>query len=129
MTQIKTFLQSYNTPTISLADKYYSICKVMEEAYYTIANEKIIIGDSQDPESAYSACQDIVNQRIQKEYVYTKSILLKTSNETLHTVHQKYTMTYFLQEKLAGLIDLISSIQSLFSTMVHQAAASKSCSK
>ncbi|MEI7562314.1 MAG: hypothetical protein WCJ39_00940 [bacterium] len=96
----------------------------MKEAYNSITSQKVLIDDK-----AYTTCQTMINERINKEYEYTKTIMIKTSNETLDQTYKKYTMKYFIQEKVIGLMDLINQIKSLFSTMVHQAAAAKSCSK
>jgi len=122
--QIKIFLDKYNTSEVSLIDKYNAICKIMKEAYNSITSQKVLIDDK-----AYTTCQTMINERINKEYEYTKTIMIKTSNETLDQTYKKYTMKYFIQEKVIGLMDLINQIKSLFSTMVHQAAAAKSCSK
>ncbi len=126
---IKIFLQSYTSSQTTLIDKYLSTCDIMARIYNSIANEKIAIGNSQNSKSAYSKCQNIVQERIHEEYITTKSIINKTANETMHETYKTYTMKYFVQEKIMGLIDLISQIKSLFSTMVHQAAAAKTCNK
>jgi hypothetical protein len=121
---IQSFLQKYNTSEVSLVDKYNTVCKIMKEAYNDIVKEKILIDDD-----TYNSCQTIVAKRINNEYIYTKTIMIKTANEGMHEVYTTYTMKYFVQEKIMGLIDLISQIKSLFSTMVNQAATAKTCSK
>ena len=122
--QIQMFLQNYNTPDVSLVDKYNTICEIMKRAYNSIASEKILIDST-----AYNKCQKLIERRINNEYTYTKTIMIKTANETMNEVYKTYTMKYFVQEKIMELMDLISQIKSLFSTMVNQAAASKSCTK
>ena len=118
------FLQNYNTPDVSLVDKYNTICEIMKRAYNSIASEKILLDST-----AYNKCQKLIERRINNEYTYTKTIMIKTANETMNEVYKTYTMKYFVQEKIMELMDLISQIKSLFSTMVNQAAASKSCTK
>lgn len=122
--QVQIFLQKYNTSEVSLIDKYNATCEIMKRIYNNIANEKILVDNK-----TYEKCQNIVEIRINNEYDYTKTILIKTSNESLHEIYKKYTTKYFIQEKIMGLMNLISQIKSLFSTMVNQAAASKTCTK
>lgn len=40
-----------------------------------------------------------------------------------------HTQTYFVEDKLMALWNLISNVKSVFQTIVQQAAAAKTCSK
>ena len=98
--QISRFLREYNTTQTSLIDKYNTTCQIMANLYNSIANEKVLLGNSKNKNSAYSTCQNIVQRRIANEHTLVKAIIIKTSNETIHETYKTYTMKYFIQEKI-----------------------------
>ncbi|MEI8091154.1 MAG: hypothetical protein WCG98_02660 [bacterium] len=56
-------------------------------------------------------------------------MMIKAANESIHTTTQAYTMNYFMQEKIAGLLSTMNKLRGLFSTLAQQAPASKSARK
>lgn len=120
--QFENYMRNYNTPETTLADKYYNMCNVIGTIAATFKGTSI-------GNSFQSDCLALVNKRIADEATYTKIIMIKKSNELLHTSLQAYTQKYFVQEKMMTLMTLVNKIKSLFATMVQQAAVSKTCSK
>jgi hypothetical protein len=119
--RFKDAIDNYQKQT--LADRYYNMCNTIEYIY-TQLNQ----GNSVNTISL-TKCQDLVNRRISDENMYTKIIIIKKSNELLHKTLEAYTQKYFVQEKMMVLMTLVNKVKSLYSTMIQQAAVSKTCSK
>jgi hypothetical protein len=112
------FIQNYNDVTqVSLKDKYFNLCQIMKEIYNQLPEKNIVIGDNE--ESFYAKCQSLAEKRISDEYLYTKVIISKKSNELLHTTTQAFLQNYFIQDKMAVLINTINKIKDLFFSMVQ----------
>lgn len=112
-----------NTSKVSLTDKYNNICKIVQKIYTSRGNPATTIG-----QNAHDKCIALATKRINEEYMYTKVLMLKKSNELLHETFSAYTQKYFVEEKLTTLSSLMQKMKSLFATLVQQAAPSKSCS-
>lgn len=129
-TQFKAAIEEYKDAT--LADRYYNMCNMIWYIYNWIRVDKEVVVDtiSSSTDNSYLAqCKAMVDKRISDENLYTKIIIIKKSNELLHTTMQAYMQKYFVQEKLMVLTTLINKVKSLFSTLVQQAAVSKTCSQ
>jgi len=117
--QYQNAIEQYKDST--LADKYFNMCNIISSTLQI--GRKISVDDS-----VQAKCQALVNKRISDEASYTKLIMIKKSNELLHNSIQAYAQQYFVQDKIMTLLTLVNKIKSLFSTMVQQAAVSKTCS-
>lgn len=118
-----------NTATLSLADKYNTLCGLLKNVYQDTQSDTTIIGWEFENNSFYRKCKDLVAQRVGKETAYTKLLMIKQSTKLLDETTKAYTRKYFVQEKLMGLRNLITKVKDNFTTIVQQAPASKSCSK
>jgi len=76
-----------------------------------------------------SNCTKKVTEREAREVGYIKILMVQKSNQLLDETTKAYTNTYFVQEKLMALWNLIVKVKDIFQTVVQQAPASKTCSK
>lgn len=63
---------------------------------------------------AYQQCEIITNERIEKEFNYTKAVLMQKGNKLLHNNVKSYLDTYFSQNKLVALQQLVFNIKNTF---------------
>ena len=124
---IDTIIGGYNKniATVSLKDKYSTICRLVRDIYDQTANtQKTTIDDS-----ILANCNKKVAERETREVGYIKILMVQKSNQLLDETTKAYTKTYFVQEKLMALWNLIAKVKDIFQTVVQQAPASKTCSK
>ena len=127
--EIDTIIKGYNKniATVSLKDKYATICRLVRDIYKQIANSQETLRDIDD--STLVACNVKVTERESREEEYIKVLMVQKSNQLLDETMKAYTKTYFIQEKLMALRNLIAKVKDIFQTVVQQAPASKTCSK
>lgn len=129
---METFIANYNkdVTTLSLEDKYDTLCGLMNAIYKkTQTKNPIIIGSAWENNSFLNGCQNIVQDRVKRENSYVKMIMIKKSNQLFDETTKAYTKKYFAEERITGLWTLIAKVQDAFKTIVQQAAVSKTCSK
>lgn len=124
---LSTIINAYkdnNIATLSLWDKYTTICKVVENIYNNITNKnKTIISAN-----LLNRCKNIVKERIERETKYIRILMVQKSNQLFTEATKAYTKKYFVEEKLMALWNLIAKVKDAFKTVVQQAPASKTCS-
>lgn len=120
---------NYATEKLSLAEKYTMLCMVMKDIYENVQSNPIIIGWYEDNEGNFRTCKNMVNTRMNREKSYVKMIMSKQSAQLLKETTKAYTKSYFIEEKLMSLWNLISKVKDMFQTIVQQAAVSKTCSQ
>lgn len=124
---LTTIINAYkdnNIATLSLWDKYTTICKVVENIYNSIANKnKTIIWAN-----LLNGCKNTVKERIERETKYIRILMIQKSNQLFTEATKAYTKKYFVEEKLMALWSLIAKVKDAFKTIVQQAPASKTCS-
>jgi len=126
-TNLNTVMGGYKKneiASLSLADKYDTLCKIIKEIYNNTQYEKPVIINSY-----LSACEKTVLNRVNRENGYTKILMVQKSNLLFDETTKAYTKKYFVEEKLMALWTLVAKVKDIFQTIVQQAAASKSCSK
>ena len=116
-----------NIATLSLGDKYNTICQIVKEIYNTYASSAIIWSDI-EANSFLNGCKRLVKERIERENGYVKILMVQKSNQLLDEGTKAYTKTYFVQEKLMALWNLIAKVKDVFETIIQQSPASKTCS-
>jgi hypothetical protein len=125
-TDLNIIITNYNKDiaTVSLGDKYNTLCELMKNIYNKTRNSnKTRISDF-----LFNRCKSIVQERIKRETGYTKIIMIQKSNQLLDETTKAYTKKHFVEEKLMALWNLITKVKDAFQTMVQQAPASKTCS-
>ncbi len=123
---INVVINNYNkgTGTVSLKDKYDTVCRLMRDIYGGVANtNKGLISNS-----IINTCEGMVRDRVNREIGYTKILMVQKSNQLFDEGTKAYTKKYFVQEKLMALRNLITKVMDMFETIVQQAPASKTCS-
>jgi hypothetical protein len=123
---LNIIITNYNKDiaTVSLGDKYNTLCELMKNIYNKTRNSnKTRISDF-----LFNRCKSIVQERIKRETGYTKIIMIQKSNQLLDETTKAYTKKHFVEEKLMALWNLITKVKDAFQTMVQQAPASKTCS-
>ncbi|MEI7918858.1 MAG: hypothetical protein WCH65_01225 [bacterium] len=118
-----------NSETLSLGDKYNTLCTLIKNVYEETQNNTTIIGGKYENNSFYNKCENLVVDRVSKENSYVKLLMIKKSSQLMDEATKAYTKKYFVEEKLMALRNLIAKVKDTFKTIVQQAAASKSCSK
>lgn len=118
-----------NSETLSLGDKYNTLCTLIKNVYEETQSDTTIIGWKYENNSFYKKCQNLVVDRVSKENAYVKLLMIKKSTQLMDETTKAYTKKYFVEEKLMALRNLIAKVKDTFKTIVQQAAASKSCSK
>ena len=124
---IDTIIKGYNKniATVSLKDKYDTICRLVNDIYKTIAKTQNTVVEN----NILAECNKKVADREAREVGYVKILMVQKSNQLLDETTKAYTKTYFIQEKLMALWNLIAKVKDMFQTIVQQAPASKTCSK
>ena len=117
-----------------MADKYINWCyvaKLMYEEVLVPNTWPVNIGGGWDfdESSYYNRCMSLARERIQKELLFTKTLMLQKSTRTLNDSFKSYTLDEFVQNRLMGLLDKVASITQLFTTISKQAPLSAKCSK
>ena len=97
----------------NLADKYKWVCETSIYLYLSLPV------DSSDLNltklyTAYKRCEEISNERVKKEFNYTKSVLMQKWNKLLYNNIKSYLDTYFSQNKLVSLQQLVFNIKNTF---------------
>jgi len=110
--------------TVSLKDKYDTVCRLMRDIYDGVGNSNKGLISS----TILNACENLVTDRVNREIGYTKILMVQKSNQLFDEGTKAYTKKYFVQEKLMALWDLITKVMDMFETVVQQAPASKTCS-
>lgn len=114
-----------NIATVSLGDKYNTICGLMKDIYDKIVNtNKIVLWNN-----FLNRCENIVKERTKRENGYTKILMVQKSNQLLDEGIKAYTKKYYVQEKLMTLWNLITKVKDMFKTIVQQAPVGQTCSK
>jgi len=124
---IDTVINNYNknVATISLGDKYNTICELVKKIYEeTVTSDRTIIWSS-----FINGCKNLVRERVKRETGYVKILMVQKSNQLLDETTKAYTKKYFIQEKMMALWNIIAKVKDAFQTIVQQAAAAKTCSK
>lgn len=126
-------LEKYNTTNtgdLTLAEKYETVCEITRDLYSELQPEtRTIIGKYFEQRSFFRKCVNMVRERVKRESSYVKVLMTQKSSQFLDEATKAYTKKHFVEEKLMGLMDLMSKVKDVFQTIVQQAAASKSCSK
>ena len=128
---IDSIITKYNKDitTISLGDKYDTICELVREIYNKTTNWETIIGQITETNSFFNGCKKLVKERVKRETGYIRILMVQKSNQLFDTTTKAYTKKYFVQEKMMALWDLIAKVKDIFQTIVQQAPVSKTCSK
>ncbi len=114
-----------NIATVSLGDKYKETCKLMREIYEKLGfDTKSHISDS-----SMIRCENIIQNRINREWLNTKILMIQKANQLLDEGIKAYTQKHFVQEKMMALRNIVTRMQDVFKTMVQQAPASKTCNR
>ncbi len=69
--------------------------------------------------NGFRSCQNIVQQRISNELLYTKALMMEKSNALLHKSMSSYLTDYFAKNRLIHLQETITSISNLFLTIAQ----------
>lgn len=93
-----------------LVEKYLWVCETSLYLYLKSPGEK----DKIKLNKAYLNCKKLSNNRIKNEVNYTKAILMQKWNTFLYNNIQSYLDTYFVQNKLVALQEIIFNIQNTF---------------
>ena len=127
-----TVLKNYwknELATLSLFDKYATLCTIIKSIYQDFKTDnKIPIGSYNGGKNFFNKCETMVKDRVIRENGYVKILMVQKSNKLLDNANKAYTKKYFVEEKMMGLRNLISKVKDTFQTIVQQAPASKSCS-
>ncbi len=107
-----------NYTQFTLADRYYITCDLVNKILSLGRNIRI-------NEVYQKKCTTMIQQRVEKEKNYTNAVIMKKSNDLLHSTTRAYIQTYITENKTMTLLSLVNKIKSLFSTMVQQAATKK----
>ncbi len=93
-----------------LVEKFLWVCETSMYLYENLASniDKTILN------TPYLACERMSNIRIKKEIDYTKAILMQKGNKFLYNNVKSYLDTYFSQNKLIALKQLIFNIKNTF---------------
>ena len=131
---LSNYLPLYTTSGFSLRDKYYNLCFVLKTAYETVLQPDsqkwpVVIGDQSQDASFYTACMNLVSQKVTDERAFTQSTLFTRAASTMQTSMESYTMTSFVQDRLLPLFDKLKAIVSLFGKIANQAPVSKRCAQ
>ncbi len=94
----------------NLADKYKNVCETSIYLYWDWKEDI----DRKTLNKAYQKCEDMSNKRMQKEFNYTKAILMQKWNRLLYNNIKSYLDTYFSQNKLVALQQLVFNIKNTF---------------
>ncbi len=97
----------------NLSDKYKWVCETSVYLYLNLPLDT----DSLNLAKLYTAywkCETISNERVQKEFNYTKAVLMQKWNKLLHNNIKSYLDTYFSQNKLVSLQQLVFNIKNTF---------------
>lgn len=101
--------ENYDNRT--LWEKYAWICETSIYIYLWL-----IPNTNKDKlNSAYTNCKSLINTRIKNEYDYTKAVLMQKGNKLLHINVKTYLDSYFSQNKMTELQQLIFNIKNTFS--------------
>ena len=93
-----------------LVNKYMWICETSLYLYFNINSNP----DINRLYNAYNNCENLSNERIKKEYDYTKSVLMQKWNKLLYKNVKTYLDNYFSQNKLISLQQLVFNIKNTF---------------
>lgn len=130
---LNTVISGYkqnNLATLSLGDKYNTICEIVTEIYNkTFDNNATIIWTNTETNSFFNKCKAIVQERVKRETGYIRILMVQKSNQLYDETTKAYTKKYFMEEKMMALWNLIAKVKDMFKTIVQQAAVSKTCSK
>jgi len=122
--------QKNNLATLSLLDKYTTLCSLTKDIYTKMQKDQtIVIWWYADKNSFFSKCENMVNDRVKRENGYVKILMVQKSNQLFDESMKAYTKKHFVEEKLMGLWNLVAKVKDIFKTIVQQAPVSKSCSK
>jgi len=94
----------------TLWEKYARICETSVYLYLGL----IPNADKAKLDKAYKNCKSLINTRIKNEYDYTKAILMQKWNKLLHVNIKTYLDSYFSQDKMTELQQLIFNIKNTF---------------
>lgn len=97
----------------NLADKYRWVCEISIYLYLSLPVDTDNI-DLPKLYSAYKSCENLSNERFKKEFNYTKSILMQKGNRLLFNNVKTYLDTYFSQDKMVALQQLVFNIKNTF---------------
>jgi len=93
-----------------LVEKYLWVCETSIYLYleFPVKQDKARLNE------AYLSCKQLVHNRIKREISYTKAVLLQKGNVFLYNNIQAYLDTFFAQNKLIALWQLIFNIKNTF---------------
>jgi len=94
----------------TLWEKYVWICETSIYLYLGL----IPNADKAKLDKAYKNCKSLINTRIKNEYDYTKAILMQKGNKLLNINVKTYLDSYFSQDKMTELQQLIFNIKNTF---------------
>ncbi len=94
----------------NLVNKYMWVCETSLYLYFQINSNP----DITRLYSAYNNCENLSNERIKKEYDYTKAVLMQKWNKLLYKNVKSYLDNYFSQNKLISLQQIVFNIKNTF---------------
>mgnify|MGYP006948910720 CR=1 FL=1 len=94
----------------NLINKYMGVCETSLYIYLSTPGDK----DIATLKLAYNNCETLSNNRIKKEFDYTKAILMQKWNKLLYNNVKTYLDNYFSQNKLISLQQLVFNIKNTF---------------
>jgi len=95
----------------SLWEKYNWICETSIYMYISLVPD----ADTKKLSLAYRNCKSLINARIRNEYDYTKTVLMQKWNKLLNINIKTYLDSYFSQDKMTALQQLVFNIKNTFS--------------
>lgn len=117
-----------NIATVSLGDKYDTICELVRDIYNKTTSGTIIWSIT-ETNSFFNGCKNLVRERVKRETGYVKMLMVQKSNQVFTETMKAYTKKYFVEEKIMALWNLINKVKDIFKTIVQQAPVSKTCSQ
>ncbi len=128
---LDNILENYNkdVATVSLADKYTTLCDIMKKIYDIQKEKRVILGGYGENNSFLNKCTSLVEKRVKKENSYVKLLMTQKSANLFDETMKAYTKKHFVEEKLMGLWNLVAKVKDVFKTIVQQAPVAKNCSK
>ncbi len=97
----------------NLSDKYKWVCETSIYLYLSLPVDNKDL-DLTRLYTTYGQCENLSNQRVQKEFNYVKSVLMQKWNRLLYSNIKSYLDVYFSQNKLVELQQLIFNIKNTF---------------
>lgn len=116
---VKDYEKIYNTNEVSLADKYNNLCRIALQM-----NNRTVTNVST---RNYKDCQKMVSNRMNKEDLFVRTLLIQKSNKQLIDSMRNTTDKQFTQNKLMPLQTAIGQMKDLFFTRTKQAPVCKNC--